>query len=386
MIDPLRATRRRLLIGSAGVSLSAAASAASDPQQVSPLFRAFPALGRAFAYEALGRRTSVEPLRALGARIGVPDLWVKRDDLAAEPYGGNKVRKLSFVLADAKRRGCRRVVTFGGYGSNHALATAVHAKRLGLDVVLDLLPEPVTDHVRHNLLAAASFGAELRLASVASIDRMLRRTRRTPLLDPETYVIPPGGTCLLGNVGYVDAAFELRDQVDRGELPEPDVVWVAAGTLGTAVGLCVGLAAAGLRTRVHAVRTSSLRYVSERAWIRQAAETTTHLQALCRQFPAFVFDPTRHVLDHGYVGRGYALPTASGRRAEQITREASKLTLDSTYTAKVMAALAGRSASTKGQVVLYWHTYDGRPLDLRGLGAEDVPPSFRGVFRTGPRR
>ena len=379
MTDRLQTTRRRLLIGSAGLSLSGMASA-GDNQKHLLLFDAFPSLGRALPYEPLGRRSRVELLAGFGARIGLSSLWVKRDDLSAEPYGGNKVRKLSFVLADAKHRGCHRVVTFGGYGSNHALATAVHARRLGLDVELNLLPEPNTEHVRHNLLAAVSFGAKLRLSSVASIDRIVRQTQQTPLLNPDTYVIPPGGTCTLGNIGYVDAAFELRDQVERGELPEPDALWVAAGTIGTAAGLAVGLAAAGMRTRVHAVRTSSLRYVSKRALAQQIAVTTSHLRGLSPRFPQVDFDPSRHLIEHRYVGRGYALPTTSGQRAIQNARETSSLTLDTTYTAKVMAGLSDQSRTMKGQVVLFWHTYDGRPLDIRGLGRDDVPPGFRTLF------
>jgi 1-aminocyclopropane-1-carboxylate deaminase/D-cysteine desulfhydrase-like pyridoxal-dependent ACC family enzyme len=344
------------------------------------LFAAFPSLKSKLAFEPLGRSTPIERLAELGARLGLASLYVKRDDLAAEPYGGNKIRKLAFVLADARRRGCRRVLTFGGYGSNHALATAVYANQLGMRAVLLLLPEPNDAHVRHNLLAAKSFGAELRITSPETIDRLVRQTKASPLIDDTTYVIPPGGTCFLGNVGYVDAAFELREQIESGQMSEPDVLWVAAGTLGTAVGLAVGLRAAGLRTRVRAVRTSSLRYVSERAWSHQFAETVSSLRDLSSAFPQLVFDPASHLLEHGYVGRGYALPTVRGRRAADLVLEAEGLTLDSTYTAKTMAALMGSAQRLHDKVVLFWHTYDARTLDVRGLGPSQLPEVFRGYW------
>lgn len=345
------------------------------------LFAAYPSLESKLAFEPLGRSTPIARLNELGARLGLAALYVKRDDLAAEPYGGNKIRKLAFVLADARRRGCHRVLTFGGYGSNHALATAVYANQLGMQAVLLLLPEPNDAHVRHNLLAAKSFGAELRITSPDTIDRLVRQTKASPLIDDNTYVIPPGGTCLLGNVGYVDAAFELRAQIESGQMPEPDVLWVAAGTLGTAVGLSVGLRAAGLRTRVRAVRTSSLRYVSERAWSQQFEETASSLRDLCPAFPQLVFDPAGQVLEHGYVGRGYALPTARGRRAAELVLEAEGLTLDSTYTAKTMAGLIGSAKGMRDEVVLFWHTYDARTLDVRGLGPSQLPEVFRGYFQ-----
>ncbi|MFW5741149.1 MAG: pyridoxal-phosphate dependent enzyme, partial [Myxococcota bacterium] len=177
----------------------------------------------------------------------------------------------------------------------------------------------------------------------------------------------------------VDAAFEMREQVERGELPQPDALWVAAGTIGTAVGLAIGLRAAGLPTRVHAVRTSSLRYVSERAFAREMQATVRSLRALCAGFPSVTYDPQVHVLEHDQVGRGYALPTAAGKRASDLAEQLTALTLDGTYTSKVVAGLMVRGKEAGGRV-LYWHTYDGRPLDVRGLGPGDLPPVFRGYF------
>src|SRR5262249_30467592 len=100
----------------------------------------------------------------LGQHLGIRSLWVKRDDLSGEAYGGGKVRKLELLLGDARRAGARTVITSGGVGSNHAVATAIYATRLGMRVVLALLPEPPDDRVRQNLLADLAAGAELHLA------------------------------------------------------------------------------------------------------------------------------------------------------------------------------------------------------------------------------
>ncbi|GAG08413.1 unnamed protein product, partial [marine sediment metagenome] len=90
-------------------------------------------------------------MRQLGARLSIEELWVKCDDISAPDYGGNKIRKLEFLLADARQRGCTTVLTFGGLGSNHALATALNCNRLGLNCIAVLTPEPATEAVRRTL-------------------------------------------------------------------------------------------------------------------------------------------------------------------------------------------------------------------------------------------
>lgn len=305
------------------------------------------------------------------------NLWIKRDDIGAEPYAGNKVRKLAFLLGDARKRGCRAVVTFGGYGSNHALATAIYARMLGMKATLMLLPEPNTEHVRHNLLASVSFGAKLKITSTAIIDRLVQQSRVDPVLPDGTYVIAPGGTSVLGNIGYVDAGFELSEQVRAGRMPEPDIVAVAAGTMGTASGLLVGLRAAGIQSRVVAVRTSSLRYVSERTWARQVQETVAAIRVAAPGFPKVEVDGASELV-HRHVGRGYAWPTVAGQRAMELMTRCEGLSLDAMYTGK---AFGWVMEGGKGKSVLFWNTYDARALDVRGLGARDVPAEFRGYFR-----
>jgi len=346
---------------------------------VLPLFRRFPRLVDAIAYERLGSLpTPVERAADLGQRIGVPSLYVKRDDLAGEPYGGNKVRKLEFVLAEAKRQGRTRVLTFGGVGSNHALCTAAYAQKMGLRATLMLLPEPNTEHVREHLLADILFGAELKMGSNTSMARWTERAAGGQLAPDDPYVIPAGGTSPLGNVGFVNAAFELQDQVKRGELPEPDDVFIAAGTGGSAVGLAIGFAAAGMATRVRAVRTSSTRYVSE-AGLQRELEATVKLLRADDTFPQIGWETVRLTIVEGYVGRGYALETRAARRMASVAEE-SGLVLDPTYTAKTMAAVEGASTDLKAGVVVFWYTYDPRSIDVSKVSQDDVPSAVRGYF------
>ena len=131
--------------------------------QAMPLFARYGALAGALAHIPLGQfPTPVEKLDRVGDRIGLDQLYIKRDDLSCAVYGGNKVRKLECLLGEALRRRASRVATMGFAGSNHALATAVYARQLGLQCTNFLLPQVNADYVRRNLLAAYAQGARLR--------------------------------------------------------------------------------------------------------------------------------------------------------------------------------------------------------------------------------
>ncbi|MBW1925067.1 MAG: pyridoxal-phosphate dependent enzyme [Deltaproteobacteria bacterium] len=127
---------------------------------------------------------------------------------------------MPFLLADARRRNKKRVVTMGGIGTNHGLATAIYCNRLGLDCTLLLFHQPVTDHVRQNMRLFARYGAQMIYCK--TINRtvirffLLQRIRY-----PKAYFVFAGGSNEVGTVGFVNAAFELKDQVDREELPSP---------------------------------------------------------------------------------------------------------------------------------------------------------------------
>ncbi|MCK6587519.1 MAG: pyridoxal-phosphate dependent enzyme [Polyangiaceae bacterium] len=332
-----------------------------------PLFKRFPELEAKIHHRALGSLpTPVERAEKLGEALGIRDLYIKRDDLAGETYGGSKIRKLEFLLAEAKSLGKARVITFGGSGSNHAVATALYAQKLGLKATLMLLPQPINDEVRHRLLAARHFGAEIRIGPGSARARAAEATKALKEDGIEPYWIEMGGTSPLGNVGLVNAAFELKEQVDAGQMPEPDVLYIALGTMGSAAGLMLGLKAAGMKTVVVPVRASSPDTSSEARLAAMIKETNEYLRALDPSFPAIDMGPLKGVVRGGYLGKGYGLPTRKGTHATAVFKEQTGLDLEATYTGKTFAAVMDDANDLAGKVVLFWNTYGSRKLNLGG--------------------
>jgi D-cysteine desulfhydrase len=297
----------------------------------------------------LGQRpTPVRALPGLHER-----LWVKDDGAFGTLWGGNKIRKLEWTLADAQRRGRRTLVTPGALGTNHGLATALYGRDQGFDVTLALVDQPLDDHVRAQLARIEATGARILRThtaqrTVAAAPVILARARRP-------YYLPVGGSSPLGCVGYVDAAAELADQVAAGELPEPSHVVVAIGSGGTAAGLVAGLPLAGLRTRVIGVAVYGKRTPSARRIGRLARRTLARLGH--RAAPLAPFR-----LRTEWLGDGYGHRTAEAEAATRLAREREGLELDPVYTSKTVAAvmdLLDRGELGSGPV-LYWHTYGPR--------------------------
>ncbi|MEK6326492.1 MAG: pyridoxal-phosphate dependent enzyme [Actinomycetota bacterium] len=310
--------------------------------------------------------TPVRELTRLGDERGSAPVWIK-DDGAFSRFGGNKARKLEWLLADARRRGKRTVLTGGALGTNHGLATALFARRLGMRTVLVLVPQPETEHVRRQLERMRAGGAELHLADgvarayALAASLMLRRAS-APLNLP--YFLRPGGSVPLGCVGYVEAALELAQQVEAGELPEPSHIVVPLGSGGTAAGLLAGLKLAGLRSRLVCVLVNDLTRVDERTVARLAGRTLRLLRkrgADVGQVEAAAADLT---LERGWLGPGYGHSTPAAEWAIELFAEREDVVLEPVYTAKAAAALLElnrRGAFGQGPV-LYWHTYS-RPQD-----------------------
>ena len=329
-----------------------------------PLYRRFPALERSLPRVRLGARaTPVRRLLALEATLGAAapagGLWLKDDGGYAEPYGGNKPRKLEFILADALARGRRAVLTFGGTGTHHGLATAIYARLHGLRTVLLLVDQPDTPHVRAQLARLRTSGALLRFTRGP-----IRTALALPwhLLRHAAYFIWLGGSSPLGTVGFVEAGLELGEQVARGELPEPSHVVCPLGSGGTAAGLLVGLRLAGLRTRVVAVAVSELRPFGPRLIARLARRTArllvrrgADLPAAARRYHAGDVD-----LELGFVGAGYGALLPAAEDAIAMSAAAEALRLESVYTGKAMAATLARvrAGGFGAGPVLFWHTYD----------------------------
>lgn len=333
-----------------------------------PLFDVFPRLGVFPRAGLLQAATPVQPLPESEA------VWVKRDDLSASDYGGNKIRKLDLLLARAAADGRSDLVTFGYSGSNFVAATAWHGRKLGLTTRAFLLPQADAPYVADNLATGLHCGAELRVGrsqsaviaqALACSLRALARSGRAPRW------IPPGGSTPLGALGFVNAAFELRQQIDAGLLPVPQRLYVAFSSMGTVAGLAIGLALAGLPTRIEAIQVVGPQFAGRDKLDRLVQRT---LLLLRRSDPAAV--PARIAdvnIRSEFFGAQYAVATDATKQAMQRFETATGAHSDSAYSGKALAGLyADLDARAGAGPVLYWHTFNahGRPAAVAPLPAE----------------
>jgi D-cysteine desulfhydrase len=348
------------------------------------LYNRYPQLRDRLPRLALAKGPSpVVPLERLSSRLGGPPLWVKNDGLYGSVYGGNKARKLELILADALRRGSRTIITVGGTGTNHGLATALYAREQGLRTVLLLVDQPVTDRVRTQVWRLCQSGAVLRRTRTARRLRPLMMLRYADWRRAQLpYWLPVGGSTPLGAVGFVNAALELADQIAAGEMPEPAHIFVALGSGGTAAGLLLGLRMAGLRSRLVGVLVNDHMTLGREEVARLANRTAKLLRRRGAHLPPGKMWPEELDVLTDWLGDGYGYATLAGARAEELLRETEGLELEGVYTAKAAAALVDAVESgklTEGPL-LYWHTYNALPLPFGPPTAEDLrrlPPAFR---------
>lgn len=310
-----------------------------------------------------GPATPIE--RAAAGDRGGARLWVKREDLAGTIYGGNKVRKLEWILPDVAAKG-GELLTLGGVGSNYLVAAALYGPALGVSLRAVVFPQPDTEHARQNAALLSAHAASVEAAGSmvglpwAGLKALIagRRAGR-----PWPSLVWAGGTGELGDLGWVAGALELEAQVKLGLLPPPTDLFVPVGSGGTAVGLSLGLSLTSLPTRVHGVRVVEGAFISKTAltWLGQA--TARRLQASGADCPPY--DPSRLVLHDGVIGAGYGHPTPAGEAARTFAREALGLSLDPTYTGKALArCLEWMSSAPKGTDVVFINTYSSRHPDL----------------------
>ena len=323
--------------------------------------------------------TSVGQLERLGRAAGIAPPWIKRDDRSGAVYGGNKPRKLEFLLGAARARGSRRVLTFGALGTHHGLATAACGRAAGLATTLVLVPQPVTAHVRRCLRLLHALGADLHLARgpLDAARQGVGLLARGWLAGEPMALVPTGGTSVLGALGYLNAGLELAEQVRAGLLPEPAAVFVALGSGGTVAGLLAGLRLGGLRSRVVGVLVTDILPPSPRRLLRLARA------CLARYAPAAQVTVAERDLEveRGFVGPGYGAVTPEATAARRTLEDCEGIALETTYTGKCLAALL-RQASTvlRDQPVLFWNTFSSaEPSNVPDpLPPDDtMPPAFR---------
>lgn len=306
---------------------------------------------------------------------------IKRDDISARPYGGNKVRKLEYVLARARARGARRIATFGAVGSNHAVATAIHAREAGFDCTCFLSHQSLKPGLGRALRIHQSVGTEIvayggnRPQRIATLRKYLQGRR--------AWVVPLGGSSWLGTVGFVNAGLELAAQTVAGDCRPPARIYIALGTMGSAAGLALGLALAGLDTEVHAVRVTDEQYANAAAAHRLVRKTADMMRHYGAPLPAGIEEKVRLVCRDEFFGEGYGRSTPAADRAVSLAADAAHLGLETTYTGKAMAALIADIAAGSGGLPMFWNTYNSLPLDVDDRAPPDfdvVPREFERYF------
>lgn len=320
--------------------------------------------------------TPVTRLSAIGRAFGHDDLFMKRDDLSGPIYGGNKIRKLEFLLGEAREQGRKTVITYGATGSNHALATAVCCREAGLKAVSILAPQEPSAHVRKNLLAGQAVGAELHLCS--DFHEFPEKTRQIVTRcqeqdGTEPYIIPAGGTNAVGALGFVHAAVELAEQI------QADVIYLPMGTGGTLAGLLAGFLLTERRPRIEAIRV-----------VERAFRNEEHVKELCDELCEKLeirdrISPAEINIRDEFFGEGYGFPTEESEEAVRLFQDLEGVSLENTYTGKTVAALLAdlRAGKLTGKRVLYWNTLNSRDLSeiVGEIGPEKLPVEFRSFFR-----
>lgn len=354
------------------------------PPSIAPLGRTEPLLFgelpglRALPFVPLAHvPTPLEPATAIHDYLGRGGVFVKRDDLASPLYGGNKVRRYEYVLADALAQHKRRIVTAGGIASTQAMATALFGRALGLSVDIVLFDQPVTRFAKEALLVDATAGAHLVWGG--GYARTAWRTWRA--LGDDAYLILPGAATPLANLGYIDAMLELRDQVARGEMPRPDAIIVPTGSSGTLAALALGAAHLGWDTEIVGVRITA-RIACNRLTIGSVIGATDRFLATHDARWTRRRRDARFSVFHGAIGAGYGHPTKDAREAIEVMRRLSGQPGEVTYSGKALAGLRalGRSRRWRKKTLLLWSTLSTPRPDVAADAALRLPPRLRRIL------
>ena len=302
--------------------------------------------------------TPLEFMPRLTQHLGGPQIWIKRDDCTGMALGGNKARKLEFLLGEALKQGADHLVTLGALQSNHVRQTAAAAARLGLacTVILEHRhPNPDYAYLHNgNMLLDGLLGAEIvncpggtdMPAALRQVGDQLRAKGHRP------YLIPSGGSNPLGTLGYVKAAQELLLQAQEKNFA-PDRVVVASGSAGTQAGLVVGLAVQASTASVQGFAVSQAEHLQHQRVAALAAATARFIGHTDELPPQAVR------VNADYLGEGYSIPSAAMVDAVQQVARLEGILLDPVYTGKAMAGLmdwARTGRFRRDENVVFIHT------------------------------
>ena len=308
--------------------------------------------------QLVSQATPLESLDRLSAHLNDTPIFVKRDDLTGLGGGGNKVRKLEYLVADAVSQGADTLVTIGGVQSNHVRQTAATAAKIGLECVVILEDAVNRQHSEYlfsgNVLLDRILGAEIHRLEKgeptdAAIEDVLSAISHQ---GGNPYFIPVGGSTPLGALGYVTAVAEVVKQIDEQQIEGATII-VPTGSAGTHAGILAGLLELGRSERVIGIAVSANRAVKE-ALVNKLVSETLELLASPK-----TISPSAVQVEDAYVGPGYGLPTDAMQEAVLLAARLEGLLLDPVYTGKAMAGmidLVQRGEIASDGPVIFWHT------------------------------
>lgn len=346
------------------------------------LFEAFPDLEEKTPWMPLANvPTAVESCDAIAPWLGRTGVFMKRDDLVSPLYGGNKVRRWEFVLADARAKNKKRIVTVGGLASTQAMATTLFGKSLGFDVTVVLFDQPVTQFARDTIRALIAAGADIEYAGgyAKTFWKAWSAKRRA---GDDGYFIMPGASGALANLGFIDAMLELQQQVTRNEAPRPDVIVVPTGSAGTLAALALGAAHFGWPTEIVGVRiTTSL--ATNRAITNQIIRRTDAALAKRARGWRPQRDNVKYTLYGAALGKGYGYPTEAAIEGAEQLRRLTGVVGEVTYSGKALAAVRAIARARPRASILLWNTLSS----VRPPAPEDaaIPAALRWMFEGSVR-
>ena len=296
--------------------------------------------------------TPLEPLPRITSRLGGPELWVKRDDQTGLATGGNKTRKLEFLVADALRHEADTLITCGAEQSNHARQTAAAAAKFGLDRILVLRGRRPVE-VTGNLLLDNLLAADVVWADDEPLDkRMEEVAEQVREEDGHPYVVPYGGSNPVGAGGYVAAMEELIDQAESHDLTFDRIV-LASSSGGTQAGLAVGARALGYQGRILGISVEPGGASLRETLAELATATANHLGL------ELAFEPVDFAVNDDYLGGGYGVVGDLERDAIRTLARIEGLLVDPVYTGRAFGGLLDmirRGEFRSNETVLFWHT------------------------------
>jgi D-cysteine desulfhydrase len=296
--------------------------------------------------------TPIEPLHRLSKHLGGPEIIIKRDDLTGLATGGNKTRKLEFLVAEALAKGCDHLVTTGAPQSNHCRQTAAAAAQFGLGCSLILRGE-APNQISGNLLLDKLLGAHIYWCGKGDSSALIRElSDELHAMGHTPYVIPLGGSNVVGATGYVKAMQELMAQL-HAERNNVDFIVFPSSSGGTQAGMVLGAHIYGFQGQVFGISVDHPADALRTQVAALATATATHLGLE----PLSIVDQI--LVNDDYLGQGYAIVGEIEREAIRLVAQREGILLDPVYTGRAMGGLIDLvrwGAFTRGQTVLFWHT------------------------------